>query len=74
MDIPTTLLLTGTTVVATGGVAWGAVKQSLNGTRERVVKIEATQKALADAYSSLLQKAVSTETKVDMVLSRLDKQ
>lgn len=71
-----TLIQLGT-VVAAGAAAWGASKQALNGTRERVARIDAH---LLDhirdddqVQRELLQRAAALEAKIDLVLARLDR-
>ena len=61
--IETSVILAGATVAVTGGVAWGAVKQALNGTRERVDKLEAHSSNHSDLLARL-------ETKVDILIER----
>lgn len=63
MDIPTALIISGTTALVTGGVAWGSVKQALNGTRDRVKKIEADHGDHADRLARI-------ETKIDILLEK----
>lgn len=62
------------TVVASAGAAWGAVKHSLNGTRERVSKIET---ALADhaekddqLQNDTIDRLARIETKLDVIADR----
>lgn len=77
MDIAQILTIAGPTAIFTGGVAWGAARQALNGTRERVKDIQAGLKQHVDSDDAvqreLLQRSAALEAKVDIILSKLDK-
>ena len=60
---PVTIIMGGMTVLVSGGAAWGAAKQALNGTRERVQKLEGK----VDQHSDTLARV---ETKVDILIDR----
>ncbi len=51
------------TALFTGGVAWGSVKHSMNGQKERLEKVEV---ASADNTNRL----VRVETKIDVLIDR----
>lgn len=72
--LETTLLVQLGTIVAAGGAAWGAAKQALNGTRERVKRIDeqlvAHIKDDDTIQRELLQRASSVEAKVDIIISK----
>jgi hypothetical protein len=51
------------TAVFTGGVAWGSVKHSMNGQKERLTHVERTS-----ADNS--QRLVRVETKIDILVDR----
>jgi alkylation response protein AidB-like acyl-CoA dehydrogenase len=74
---PQLALSLGTALVA-GAAAWGSAKQALNGTRERVKRIDnELVKHIRDDESvqrELLQRAAALEAKIDIVLKRLDSQ
>ena len=63
MDLSTTALIAIPTVLVSGGAAWGAAKQALNGTRERVQKLEEKTDHHADTLARV-------ETKVDILIDR----
>ena len=63
MDIPTALMIAGSGALATGGVAWGSVRQALNGTRERVKRIESEHDDHKDRLARI-------ETKIDILLEK----
>ena len=63
MDLELAAIAGFTTIVVSGGAAWGAAKQALNGTRERVRVLETDSKAHADAIARV-------ETKVDILIDR----
>lgn len=67
-----TLIQLGT-VVAAGAAAWGASKQALNGTRERVKDLSRRQDGQDQISRELLQRASALEAKIDLVLARLDR-
>lgn len=51
-----------------GGAAYGGTKQALNGTRERVMKLEASDSNQNDKLSSLGEGMARVETKIDMLI------
>ena len=53
------------TAIFTGGMAWGSVKHSMNGQRERLSKVEAT------SYDNT-QRLTRVETKIDILIDRGD--
>lgn len=67
-----TLIQLGT-VVAAGAAAWGASRQALNGTRERVKDLSRRQDGQDKISRELLQRASALEAKIDLVLARLDR-
>jgi hypothetical protein len=74
MEISTALLIAGTSAFLTGGVAWGTVKQALNGTRERVKNIEQNQydheKLDEQRFGSAADRLARIETKIDILLEK----
>lgn len=74
--LETTVLIQLGTVIAAGGAAWGAAKQALNGTRERVKRIDDQLihhiKDDDALQRELLQRTSSVEAKVDILIDRLD--
>jgi len=71
MDLPTSVIIGGVTVVATTGAAWGAVKQALNGTRARVTNIEQAQIEQTKHNEKIAERTASIETKVDILVEHL---
>ena len=61
-------------ILASGGVAWGAVRTALNGTKKRVVEINETlNKHVEDDHRVQLeavQRLARIETKLDEVLGK----
>lgn len=55
------------TAIAAGGASWGASKQSLNGTRERVKKVEAE---FTSHKAETTDRLARVETKIDILLQR----
>lgn len=53
------------TAIFTGGVAWGSVKHSMNGTKERLEKVEGTS-------ADNTQRLTRVETKIDILIDRSD--
>ena len=51
------------TALFTGGIAWGSVKHSMNGQKDRLEKVEANS---ADNTNRL----VRVETKIDILIDR----
>lgn len=59
------------TALFTAGVAWGAVKQSLNGTKGAVREIrELVQKQTTD-HAHVQQRVASLEAKTDIILDSI---
>jgi hypothetical protein len=63
MDALSLLSIAGPTAIFTGGVAWGAVKVTLNGTKARVQRLEEQSADYADRLARI-------ETKIDVLLDR----
>ena len=51
------------TAIFTGGIAWGSVKHAINGTKERLGKVE-------DTSSDNTQRLTRVETKIDILIDR----
>ena len=49
--------------VLAAGAAWGGAKSAINGTRERVTKLETNQEGLLDRTARI-------ETKIDILIER----
>lgn len=62
--------------VAAAAAAWGGSRQALNGTRERVKRIDEKMdshiKQTADNFSSVTERMAVVETKVDDLKHRID--
>ena len=73
MDANVILMLQGAGGVATIGMAYGAVKTALNGTKERVREIDGKlekQIRLSNVrHEELIQRSTSVETKLDMLIN-----
>ena len=67
------LQVAGPTALVTAGAAWGAAKQALNGTRERVKVIEDRVTRSEDRDRDVLQRVAGIEAKIDIVLERVSK-
>lgn len=65
MDIAQVLLVAAPTALFTGGVAWGTVKVTLNGTKARVEKLEEAKDDHTDRLARI-------ETKIDILLRESD--
>lgn len=67
-------LLSISTALITGGVAYGTVKQALNGTRERVKNIEENQriheKLDDERFRDAADRLARIETKIDILLEK----
>lgn len=63
MDVMNLLSVAGPTALVTAGVVWGGFKVTLNGTKERVAKLEAK----ADDHTDRLARI---ETKLDTLIKR----
>jgi alkylation response protein AidB-like acyl-CoA dehydrogenase len=75
MDVMTITAIAGPTALITAGVAFGAARQALNGTRERVKEIQVlVAKHIEDdndLQRELLQRSAALEAKADIILSKL---
>lgn len=68
MTIDPQLALTCIGIIGTGGVAWGSVKVALNGTRDRVKKIEVlVERHVADDVAVQLQ-TVRSLTRIETAM------
>jgi hypothetical protein len=74
IDIPAAAMLSVSTALITGGVAYGSVKQALNGTRERVKKIEENQRNHEvqdeERFRDAADRLARIETKIDILLEK----
>lgn len=63
------------TAIFVGGMAWGATKSALNGTRQRVQEIHETViKHITDEHNAdqkTHERIASVEAKVDLILARI---
>ena len=50
--------------------AWGGAKQALNGTRDRVKKLEERSTAHDTVHTNLLERTARMETKIDILLEK----
>lgn len=77
MELDIQTVIAAATVVGSLGAAWGGSRVALNGTRERVKKLAADfeQHTAQDASAQLqaVQRLVSVETKVDLILEEVRK-
>lgn len=64
---PTLLLAVGAAIIGSGGAAWAGVKVSLNGTRERVTRIELRQ----DSHGRTLDKVVVSQARMEEQLKAI---
>lgn len=67
MDFYTIISIAGPTALVTGGVAYGSAKQALNGTRDRVKKLEQSHEELK---TDTIDRLARIETKVDSLIDR----
>lgn len=64
---PTLLLAVGAAIIGSGGAAWAGVKVSLNGTRERVTRIELRQ----DSHGRTLDQVVVSQARMEEQLKAI---
>lgn len=60
--------LMGATILASGGIAFGAVRSALNGTKERVNKIEVNVAKHLDDHTKIIASIARIETKLDILV------
>ena len=72
MDIPSAIIIAGSTALVTGGVAWGSVKQALNGTRAAVEETKQEVKEILHENHNFHERLVKVETKIDILLEEED--
>jgi hypothetical protein len=70
MDYITIASVVGPTALVTAGAAWGAAKQALNGTRERVTKLEDATVAQQAHNEQMGERTARIETKIDMLINK----
>ena len=61
------------TIVFSAGAAFGAVKMGLNGTKDRVEKVERAVDLAAEARSEISERLVRVETKIDGITEALER-
>lgn len=62
--------LMGGTILASGGIAFGAVRSALNGTKERVNKIEVGVSKHLEDHVKIIESITRMETKLDILLDK----
>lgn len=50
---PELFIIAGTAILGSGGAAWAGTKASLNGTRERVSRIESKQDTMIETVADM---------------------
>lgn len=65
MDLVTLLSLVSVTGLFSAGAAWGGTRVALNGTRERVKKLEDDVSTARSERGEIIARLIRIETKVD---------